>query len=190
MRIPFYGDVMTEPGWEAQVGRNIRSRHIDPVIKAVGPYGKAAAAATALWAGGRFVAYPLLSGSIDPELREKIGNNPVGHFFTGQDPNSQNLQAAIYDKKAEEYKQELLDYQAEQRLQAEKDYRRKAEYDQSMAREQALWESEIGLATGGAQTFRNVLAKELANSTANYLDSMQIANDRMKLIFGYRAPVI
>ena len=177
------------------IGRTVGGATIDAVKAVPGavwrnPIGKAGIIGAGVLAGGRYVAYPLLSGMIDPETREKIGNNPVGQFVTGQDPNSVNLQSAIYDKKADEYESKLLAQQAAERAQMEEDYKRRAQFDSDLAYRNALRDNELGLSVGNAVTFRDIYANQLANSAGRYLESMRIANDSVRNILGYRVPVI
>lgn len=155
-----------------------------------GPVGKAIVGAGALGAaalGTRFVAYPLLSGTgvIGEEQQEEIARSPLGRALTGEklDPaRSGRVAMNELDRQAQEYIDLQKQAALEERQLLDQEYEDRARFNSDMAYQNAVKFNTLGLGLGTTAKFRDVYAKQLQDSTDNYLKNVELGNQALHYI--------
>jgi len=160
-----------------------------------GPIGKAAV----VGAGGlaalgitRGVAYPLLSGTgvINDEQQEDISRSGFGRFVTGEQEYDPMRTQEVLKAEQRRYIDESQEYALEEQARMDQAYRDRAAFDSEMSYANAQKMGRLGLDLGTTAKFRDVYAGQLANSTANYLNNMRVANEGIGQILNPRVQVI
>lgn len=163
-----------------------------------GPVGKAIVGAGALGAtalGTRFVAYPLLSGTgvIGEEQQDEIARSSLGRALTGEEYDPSRAGRVASDK-LDLQAQEYIDLQKQAALEEQQrfnqEYEDRARFNSDMAYQNAVKFNTLGLGLGTTAKFRDVYAKQLQDSTDNYLKNVELGNQALHYILNPQVKLI
>jgi hypothetical protein len=176
------------PGWGArfsQAGDWLRNAG-GSVGKYALPIGVGAAALGVGALGARYVAYPLVKGNLDPDLRYGLSRNPLTRALTGEDENHPELVEARKKKDADEAELKNRELRDEERAYIENAHRERSKFDTELAYQFADDIGDLELGINRIRDQDKLTASILDNSVSNYINAMGRTNDAVKNILSTR----
>jgi len=172
------------PGWGArfsQAGDWLRNAG-GSVGKYALPIGVGAAALGVGALGARYVAYPLVKGSLDPDLRYQLGKNPLTSFLTGEDHTDPDLIEKMNEKTYGEKEEKNRALRDEELARIDQSYRDKALFDTKLAYDHAQDMSDLELGVRNIDRQNVLTSQMLGSSVGNYINMMGRSNEALQSI--------